>query len=144
MENLTDGRTKPTRQPRCETLMSVNLAAGNGPPMMLPGRSARAWFGLLARWLIAGGVFYFLIPVVGLLLPPSIRFAGMAFVGSIAFFCAGVAFVALIGAWRTSHREVDANYTTLYGRYAQLWQLDDRTGDVLSRPGEKSVHRPRL
>ena len=37
--------------------------------------------------------------------------------------------------------ERDAGYTTLYGMFIHLWQLDHRTGEVLRRPGERKVRR---
>ncbi len=59
----------------------------------------------------------------------------------VEFGLGSVAFWASINGFRTTFRERDAGYTTLYGTMIDGWQLDHRTGEVLRRPGESAVRR---
>jgi hypothetical protein len=42
---------------------------------------------------------------------------------------------------RASRRENRAGYTTEFRGYWSYWRLDDKTGEVLRRPGERSLIR---
>jgi hypothetical protein len=55
----------------------------------------------------------------------------------------GLGFRAAIRQNQAERRERDAGYTTLYGTWLKLWQLDAKTGEVLRRPGEPAIRRRR-
>ena len=119
------------------------------PPELLPGRSARFWMKIVGAGIPVGLVFLVLIPVGSMLAPPL---RDLVVFGSLGV----VVVVGGVGLWASAmsrlaiDREHDDGYTTLFGIYRELWQLDDRTGEVLRRPGEREVsagalagmHRP--
>ena len=110
------------------------------PPDLVPGRSARDLVFVGGVLSIAGAAMLVVIGVASLLSPPwrEIVMTSAFVVGVVLGAIAIWAGVSLAGA---IEREREAGYTTLYGRYRELWQLDHRTGEVLRRPGEREVRR---
>ena len=58
--------------------------------------------------------------------------------GTFAFITA-IQFVAAYKQYRAIKEEQAAGYTTLSGMLFDLWLLDDKTGEVLRRPGEREL-----
>ncbi len=110
------------------------------PPRLLPGRSARRYLWISGSCVVSGAPTVIMI-VLGAGLPTPER----------EWVILGLVLVALglgvNGGWASSRSnaaarsERRAGYTTLYGMYRELWQLDDRTGEVLRRLGERDVRR---
>ena len=120
--------------------MKPPVKAPEKPPPLLPGRSARGWMRIGVGALGGGMVIPVLIFLGAGLAQP---FKDFVMAGS---FLVGLG-IGAVGAWAFVNsngavlRERDAGYTTLYGMFIHLWQLDPRTGEVLRRPGEREVRR---
>jgi hypothetical protein len=114
--------------------------SGERVPTLLTGRTAWGWMRLGGIGLAGGALSGLGIPLATLL-PPHLRepvmLAALAVVGG---FCA-LAIWAGASSYSAIQEERLSGYTTLYGRYWELWQLDHRTGEVLRRPGEREVRR---
>ena len=90
---------------------------------------------------LAGGAAAALLLWLAAFLPEELSEA-LSYAALAAGVCFGLlAIWAGAGTLSAIDRERDAGYTTLYGRYRELWQLDHRTGEVLRRPGEREVRR---
>ena len=111
------------------------------PPALLPGRSAWGWMRIGVASLLAGVPILLAIYLGAGLSQP---FKDIVIFGSMLV---GLGLGA-VGAWAGVKsnsailEERDAGYTTLYGMFRHLWQLDHRTGEVLRRPGERRARRP--
>lgn len=118
----------------------VNLP--DDPPALLPGPTAYGWarrsvigFGIAAPTVL-------LMPVAALL-PLPWRLVALACLLVVAL-ADGVALLRASIAWgKAEIRERDAGYTTQFGKRFELWQLDAVSGEVLRRPGERTVHSRR-
>ncbi len=110
------------------------------PPPLLPGSPARAHAGQVIITSFGFAAVGCLQMAVAFLVDPSVRgllLAGLAIPGLLLVVQTARAYKAEAAA---SRRERAAGYTTLYGRqYADLWQLDADTGEVIHRPGEPTV-----
>ena len=90
---------------------------------------------------LAGGAASALLLWLASFLPEGLSEA-LSYAALAAGICFGLlAIWAGAGTLSAIQREREAGYTTLYGRYWDLWQLDHRTGEVLRRPGEREVRR---
>ena len=110
------------------------------PPPLVPGRSARGWMSIAVVCTLAELPVLALI-VLGAMLPQpykDLAHSGLLLVG---LGTCGVGGWAAVNSNSAIMRERDAGYTTLYGMFIHLWQLDHRTGEVLRRPGEREVRR---
>lgn len=114
----------------------------DSPPRLLPGRSALRWTRLAFLASVACLLGIFSIVATSALAPGGGPRELMITVESV------VAIVAILGGfaftWKAVYREFDemaVGYTTRFGRLFAYWQLDDRTGEVLRRPGEREVRR---
>ncbi len=113
------------------------------PPELLPGRSALFWLKAEGVCIVTGMVSVALIVVSRLLLAPPLRESVM-FGSLIVSLAVGGVGISIAWLYQSAlDRECDSGYTTLFGTHLELWQLDDRTGEVLRRPGEREVRRRR-
>jgi hypothetical protein len=129
MEDVPDSApmSEPLDEERVPTLVDDDSALG----------LARLGLGSAA----CGALVAIGIPAARFLLPQSAWEPVMVviFLVVLVFRACGLwAFHALAAAMA---RERDAGYTSLHGRYWELWQLDPKTGEVLRRPGEREVRR---
>ncbi len=118
----------------------------SGPPRLLPGRSQISYM-RVGMASLGVGVVGLVAMVGGTLLfenTPSVRQPLVLLTGGPAVAASFVMLWAAIGAWLRARREAAAGYTTAFGQgmlsgrpYYELWQLDDKTGEVLRRPGER-------
>ena len=111
------------------------------PPTLLPGRSAWGWMRIGVVCLL--GELPLLVPiVVGAAVAQPLRDIVMsgAFLAIVGIGAVGIR--AFVRFNSVTLEERDAGYTTLYGMFRHLWQLDHRTGEVLRRPGERRARRP--
>jgi hypothetical protein len=119
--------------------MTANLRGD--PPSLLPGRSAKRWSIVTGRSLLMAPVVSVLF-VLGffILAGPLSAFAVVCGL-LLSLWITITAIRAALEIGRAERLEREAGYTTLFGKHYDLWQLDDRTGEVLRRPGERSVPR---
>ena len=121
-------------------MMDENRLPGEAP-RLAEGDSANGLMRLAVVTLIGGALCVPFMGAAALLLPSDVREAvALAIFAVILGFCA-VGLWASFQTFGAIEREREAGYTTLYGRYRELWQLDHRTGEVLRRPGEREVRR---
>lgn len=110
------------------------------PPPLLPGRSSLSWSRLFLKAAAVAA------PAV-LLMPPASGLGGPArddlltLLLVVGVSAAVVGLIASIGMSQMDAAEHRAGYTTSYGKWFSLWQLDPKTGEVLRRPGERTVQR---
>jgi type IV secretory pathway VirB2 component (pilin) len=112
-------------------------------PQLLAQQSARQLVLRQFKVTVGGGA-------LGLALIAVVWLGRESLIGWFAFVIGLVAILAIGGmlmrgaaqADRAKDAEYAAGYTTLFGPPYEYWQLDDRTGEVLRRPGETKA-RPR-
>ena len=113
------------------------------PPHLIAGRSALWWtratllgVGVAGLLIILGAVASYLAPhpTPGWL---PLMAGAILVLAPLSFVAPGLARI------RTTRREAEAGYTTLWYRYYHLWQLDPKTGEVLRRPGERTTEKAR-
>lgn len=125
---------------------SVRTSIAPTPPILLARRSVRFWIGAVL-WtcaiLIAAGVPVLVCIVLAANVASAAAWASpvvyagcfIAIADSVVGFCFGcLMFPALLAEKR-------AGYTTAVfgGKYNSLWELDDKTGQVIRRPGDKEI-----
>ena len=110
------------------------------PPALLPGRSAWGWMRIAVACMLTGLPVLALI-VLGAMLPQPYKDLGLSGLLLVGLGICGVGGWAAVNGNAAAVRERDAGYTTLYGMFIHLWQLDHRTGEVVRRPGEREVRR---
>jgi hypothetical protein len=110
------------------------------PPQLLAGPPAVEWVWRTTRWLIISGLFG-LASVVGMVLLPG---APEGVILGLLIAAIASAILGLPSGLRgmdATRAEHAAGYTTLNGMEYRYWQLEPKTGKVLRRPGERTVHR---
>ena len=115
-------------------------AVEDGAPTLQDGRTAWGWMRLGVVGLVGGALSGLGIPLATLL-PPDLQEPAMLAAFAVVVCLAGLAIWAGVSTFSAIESERSAGYTTLYGRYWGLWQLDHRTGEVLRRPGDHEVRR---
>lgn len=110
-------------------------------PTLQKGRTARSWMRLMAVGLAGGALCGLGIPAARLVLPQQAWEPAMGAILFVVLVFAAIGLWASLRTFGAIEREREAGYTTLHGRYFELWQLDPKTGEVLRRPGEREVRR---
>jgi hypothetical protein len=90
---------------------------------------------------LGGGAMSGLGIPLAILLPPHLREPAMLGAFAVVVGFSALAIWAGASSYSAISEERASGYTTLYGRYWDLWQLDHRTGEVLRRPGERQAGR---
>lgn len=120
------------------------------PPALLPGRSQLSYARVGLRALVVGVAAIAAMVVSGVFIGDATIRVPLVLVCVVAGV--GAALIAGWSAFRASTRakaEARAGYTTARGpglvsarMYYELWQMDEDTGAVLRRPGERKASHP--
>lgn len=117
----------------------------DSPPRLLSGRSARRWAVLVAASMVPPLIPLFAMGVTAAL-APNADARGTLIALEFAMIIVWVVFGMIptgVMHDRAMRRELRAGYTTEFRGFHAYWLLDDKTGEVLRRPGEQTVTRPR-
>ena len=117
------------------------MAVPATPPHLLPGRPALAWSWLILRSMVTGFLTTLVMMFGFFVAPAPIRPAVTTAALLVGLGAGAVLMYASIRGWRMALRERNAGYTTTFGDHPNLWQLDPMTGEVLRRPGERTVRK---
>jgi hypothetical protein len=117
----------------------------DSPPKLLSGRSARRWAVLFVASLVPPLIPLFAMGVTAALAPNAdVRHTliDLEFAMIFVWVVFGMIPTAVMHD-RAMRRELRAGYTTEFRGFHAYWQLDDKTGEVLRRPGERTVGEQR-
>jgi hypothetical protein len=112
------------------------------PPPLAPGPSAYDLSWVVLRFYAFAVVVVISIPFL-FSVPYEWHDTATEVAVVLILLVAGLGFRSAIRQNQAVGRERDAGYTTLYGSWLKLWQLDPKTGEVLRRPGEPAIPKRR-